>query len=135
MKIIVIISIVFVLGIGLGFSLNVSAEEGQIPSWIKSTAGFWVEGQIGDSEFLSALQFLVREGILTIPNEAESSEFSSKYDGLTEKQIQNVKIIEESCSSKTAEIEATVGKTAANVYAEKCENTIMKKIEEYRNSN
>lgn len=136
MKVIVgIISIVFVLGIGIGFSLNASAEEGLIPAWIKNTADFWVDGQIGDKEFLSALQYLVKEGILVIPNEENSSEVSSKYYGLTEEQVRNVKIIEDSCDSKTVEVEATVGKTAADVYAEKCEATIIKKIEEYRNSN
>jgi micrococcal nuclease len=69
--IVIAIALVFVLGIGLGFSLNVSAEEGLIPSWIKSTASFWVDGQIGDSEFISALQYLVKEGILTIPEEEQ----------------------------------------------------------------
>ena len=58
MKPVIIIAIIGVFSIGLGFSLNVSAEEGLIPSWIKSTAGFWVDGQIGDSEFIGALQFL-----------------------------------------------------------------------------
>ncbi len=33
------------------------------------TAGFWVNDQVSDSEFISALQFLVKEGILEIPDE------------------------------------------------------------------
>jgi len=69
MKPVIIIAIAVVFGIGIGFSLSVSAEEGLIPSWIKNTASFWVDGQIGDSEFISALQFLVKEGILVIPSE------------------------------------------------------------------
>ena len=67
MKYVIIIAIAVVFGLGVGLSINVSAEEGLIPSWIKTTAGFWVDGQIGDSEFLSALQFLVKDGILVIP--------------------------------------------------------------------
>ena len=67
MKPVIIIAIAFVFGIGL--ALSVSAEEGLIPAWIKSTASFWVEGDISDSEFITALQFLVKEGILVIPSE------------------------------------------------------------------
>ena len=75
MKPVIIIVIAVVFGIGIGVSINVSAEEGLIPSWIKSTASFWVDGQIGDSEFLSALQFLVKEGILIIPAEENDESF------------------------------------------------------------
>ena len=38
------------------FSLFASAEEGLIPSWIKTTAGFWANEQVSDREFISALQ-------------------------------------------------------------------------------
>ena len=51
----------------MGFFVNISADEGLIPSWIKSTASFWVNGKIGDQEFLQALQYLVKERILVIP--------------------------------------------------------------------
>ena len=82
MKSVIIISIVIVFGIGIGLSLNVSAEEGLIPSWIKNTASFWVDGNIGDSEFLSALQFLVKEGILVIdqPTSSQSTSIQQEYD-------------------------------------------------------
>jgi hypothetical protein len=78
MKSILIIALAIVFGIGIGLSLNVSAEEGLIPSWIKSTASFWVDGQIGDAEFLSALQFLVKEGILVIPDDTSSENIHSQ---------------------------------------------------------
>ena len=53
------------------WSINASAEESLIPPWIKTTAAFWADGQIGDAEFLKALQFLVSNGILIIPGESE----------------------------------------------------------------
>ena len=56
-----------VIGIVIGLSVNVSAEEDIIPSWIKTTAGFWVNDQIGDSEFIQALQYLITNGILEVP--------------------------------------------------------------------
>ena len=46
--------------------LSISAEESLIPSWIKNTAGFWVKDQISDKEFISALQWLIDNGILTV---------------------------------------------------------------------
>ena len=63
----IVFTIAIVFGIGIGLSLNVSAEEGLIPSWIKNTASFWVDGNVEDSEFISALQFLVNHGIMEIP--------------------------------------------------------------------
>ena len=68
-KIYLIIALVFTAGIGLGLSVNVSGEEAIIPSWIKTTAKFWVDGQIGDKEFIQALQYLVKEKILEIQSE------------------------------------------------------------------
>jgi len=47
--------------------VSISAEESLIPSWIKTIAGFWSDDQISDSEFLAALQFLVVNDILVIP--------------------------------------------------------------------
>ena len=76
MKLVIIIAIAVVFVIGLGFSLNVSAEEDLIPSWIKNIAGFWADDQMSDKEFLSALQFLVENYILIIP-EKEISESDS----------------------------------------------------------
>jgi len=64
----VAIATAFVLGSVLSL-VTVNAEEGLIPSWIKTTAGFWVNDQVSDSEFISALQFLVKEGILVIPED------------------------------------------------------------------
>jgi len=74
----IVIASVLLIGLGIGLSINVSAEEGLIPSWIKNTAGFWVDNQISDSEFISALQFLVKEGILVIPQSDIVSESTPK---------------------------------------------------------
>ena len=44
-----------------------SEEQNTIPSWIKQTAVFWGNGQISDAEFITALQYLIQVGILTVP--------------------------------------------------------------------
>jgi hypothetical protein len=38
-----------------------------IPSWIKSNAGWWAEDKIEDSDFVLGIQFLIIEGIVSIP--------------------------------------------------------------------
>jgi hypothetical protein len=38
-----------------------------IPDWVQNNAGWWAEGLIGDSDFVSGIQFLIKEGIMTIP--------------------------------------------------------------------
>ena len=44
-----------------------------IPNWIKDTAGFWVDGAISDQEFVAALQFLINDGIITVPDSTGGS--------------------------------------------------------------
>ncbi len=38
-----------------------------IPDWVRNNAGWWAEGLIGDSDFVSGIQFLIKEGIMIIP--------------------------------------------------------------------
>ena len=41
--------------------------ETSIPGWIKSNAGWWADGQIDDNTFVLGLQWLISNGIMTIP--------------------------------------------------------------------
>ncbi|HUU49309.1 MAG TPA: peptidase [Nitrosopumilaceae archaeon] len=38
----------------------------EVPSWIKSNAGWWADGQIDDESFVQGIQFLIKEGIMQI---------------------------------------------------------------------
>ena len=51
-----------------------SAE--QIPSWVKTNAGWWAEGTITESDFVQGIQFLVKEGIIVVPPTEVSGEQS-----------------------------------------------------------
>jgi phosphonate transport system substrate-binding protein len=42
-----------------------------VPSWIKNTASFWVDGNVSDTEFLNAMEFLIGEGIIQVPGESK----------------------------------------------------------------
>jgi len=39
-----------------------------VPDWVKKNAGWWSTGIIGDQEFVQSIQFLIKEGIINIPN-------------------------------------------------------------------
>ncbi len=69
-----VLRIIFVLGVGIGivFSSNILADGSSIPSWVKNTALWWGQGNISDNDFLAAMQFLIKEGILTIPQEEQT---------------------------------------------------------------
>jgi hypothetical protein len=45
----------------------------KIPSWIKNTAGWWTSGQVGDSDFIKGLQYMIQNGIIQIPPSQGSS--------------------------------------------------------------
>lgn len=45
----------------------VFGEDLKIPSWIKNNALWWSEGQIGDSDFIKGIQYLIQNGIMKIP--------------------------------------------------------------------
>ena len=56
-------------------SFNISSQNekldektAEIPSWIKSNAGWWSDGQIDDSSFVEGIQYLIREGFMKISN-------------------------------------------------------------------
>jgi len=73
-RIVVTVIIVAMLGMIVGipsFSQNVSGETNSVPSWIKNTASFWVDGNVSDTEFLNAIEFLVGEGIIKVPGESK----------------------------------------------------------------
>ncbi len=45
-----------------------------IPEWVRSIAGWWAEGEIEDSEFNSALMYLIDNKIIQIPSTNTSSQ-------------------------------------------------------------
>ena len=61
-------------------------EETPIPSWIRDTALWWGEGKINDSDFINALQWLMKEEILVVPDTDSIEEIEHQeidYDKLS----------------------------------------------------
>jgi len=48
----------------------------EVPAWVKNNAGWWADGTISETEFLSAIEFLINDGIITVPPTNVSSEAS-----------------------------------------------------------
>lgn len=53
-----------------------SSAYAEIPSWVKSNAGWWADGTISETEFLTGIEFLVKDGIIAVPPTSVSSETS-----------------------------------------------------------
>ena len=54
-------------------TVNFELGKMEIPQWIKNNASWWSAGQIGDSDFISGIQFMIKNGIINIPNLPEKS--------------------------------------------------------------
>ena len=44
----------------------ITVDNAEIPSWIKNNAGWWADGSIDDDSFIQGIQFLIKEGILSV---------------------------------------------------------------------
>lgn len=47
---------------------NSPAQDAQIPSWLKNTAGWWASGDISENEFLSGIEYLINNNIILLNN-------------------------------------------------------------------
>ena len=55
---------------------SVSSVYAEVPSWVKNNAGWWADGAISESEFISGIEFLINDGIINVPPTTVSSETS-----------------------------------------------------------
>ncbi len=79
-----LILLVMIIGISVG---SISAQEtNEIPSWVKSVAGYWSEDRINDSEFIEALEFLIDNRVINLgDNVVVDNSMSEKITELQEK--------------------------------------------------
>ncbi|MGY5143581.1 MAG: cupredoxin domain-containing protein, partial [Candidatus Nitrosopumilus sp. bin_32a] len=55
-------------------TISVGEIQSSVPEWIKNNAGWWADGAIDDGAFIQGIQFLIKEGIIQIPNTTKNSE-------------------------------------------------------------
>ena len=70
-KIIGILASVVILTSLIGY-----ADAANVPDWVKNNAGWWSSGQIDNQAFVSGIQFLIEEGIITVPSTTRSASTS-----------------------------------------------------------
>ena len=51
---------------GIIISHSSAQEDAQMPDWIKSVAGWWADGEISQSEFLSGIEYLINNNIIEL---------------------------------------------------------------------
>jgi hypothetical protein len=62
-----IILILFFSLIGSGILVpNSSAQDAQIPNWVKNVAGWWASGVISENEFLTGIEYLINNNIILL---------------------------------------------------------------------
>jgi len=44
-----------------------TVDASSIPDWVKNNAKWWAEGNISEADYISSLQYLINQGILSIP--------------------------------------------------------------------
>lgn len=67
-------SLLLIIGMMVSVA-NVSAEtQLEIPNWLKTTAKYWAEDSISNQEFVQAIQWLINENIITVPNQGNSTQ-------------------------------------------------------------
>ena len=76
-------SIVLILSfslIGSGILVpNSSAQDAQIPDWIKNVAGWWGSGVISENEFVTGIEYLINNNIILLDFVPCNDEIQSQY--------------------------------------------------------
>jgi len=62
-----------IAGILLLTSMVGSVDAANVPDWVKNNAGWWAEGQIDDTAFVSGVQYMIENGIINVPSTTRSS--------------------------------------------------------------
>ena len=47
-------------------SMSLEKTDTVIPKWIKNNAGWWAEGSIDDGSFVQGIQFMIKEGLMSV---------------------------------------------------------------------
>jgi len=56
----------------------------KIPDWIRNNAGWWAGGAIGDKDFVSGIQYLIKEKIMQIPDTVVSDSTETENKSVTD---------------------------------------------------
>jgi len=54
-------------------TMATNVDAANVPDWVKNNAGWWAAGQIDDTAFVSGVQYMIEQGIITVPSTTRSS--------------------------------------------------------------
>ena len=57
-------------------TMATNVEAANVPDWVKNNAGWWAAGQIDDTAFVSGVQYMIEQGIISVPSTTRSSSTS-----------------------------------------------------------
>jgi len=64
---VVLIILFSIIGSSILIPNSFAQEETQIPNWVKNVAGWWANNEISEKEFLTGIEYLINNNIISIP--------------------------------------------------------------------
>ena len=55
-------------------SMSTPSQSVNIPDWVKNNAKWWSNGEIDDNTFASGIEFMIKQGIISVPTTASGAQ-------------------------------------------------------------
>ena len=104
-------------------------EESQIPAWIKTAVGFWVNDQITDEEFLNAIEYFVENEMIKVPSQTTDDKILINNLQILQAEM-NMKIEQSRELVHLPQIQQSLAESNAAFTATDYPEEIMKQVEE-----
>ena len=75
MKLIIILLFISSIILFFSFSEAYAEDDHEIPEWLKTIALWWVNDKVDDIEFVTAIQYLIKDKIIILPESSQQSEY------------------------------------------------------------
>ena len=113
-----VVGVLVVLGTG-----SIYAQSFDIPTWVKNTALLWAQGDISDQDFVAVLQFLINEGIVTVPDDDVGEDSSVTVSSSVDNGQNECDEAQEPASAKITTVDATEEHTLTGGFDESSYNS------------
>jgi len=64
---------------------NKETKRGKVPDWIKNTAKWWSEGKINNDDFISGVEYMIKNKIIDIPELSGTQDTQNSKDAIKSK--------------------------------------------------
>ena len=115
--------------LAIGFTAVSAQENAQIPIWIKTAVGFWVNNQISDDEFLKAIEYFVENELIIVPSQTTNDAELINNLQILQAEI-NIKIEQSQKLVRTTEIQLPLIESNSSFAKSESAKEIIEQIEE-----